>query len=79
MARLKPLAMLTGGIWPVFLIVPATMLTPIFYPALGGHYGTGLLLPETLVLVLRNLVLVMVWVSLVRESLRVVRRPGQTP
>jgi len=72
------LAMSTGKVWPVFLIVPATMLTPIIFPALPGHYGTGLLLPETLVLVARNLVLVTVWALLVRELLQAVRRAHWT-
>jgi len=72
------LAMSTGKVWPVFLIVPATMLTPIIFPALPGHYGTGLLLPETLVLVVRNLLLVMAWALLVRELLQAVRRARWT-
>ena len=71
--------MSTGRSWPVLLIVPATMVTPIFYPALPGHYGKGLFLPETVVLVVRNLVLVIVWALLVRELLGVVRRPRPTP
>jgi hypothetical protein len=38
-----------------------------------------LFLPETVVLVVRNLVLVIVWALLVRELLGVVRRPRPTP
>jgi len=46
------------------MITLATMLTPIIYPSLWGDYGAGLNLFETIVLLLRNLILVAVWVFL---------------
>lgn len=64
---LAALASLEGNRWPVVLLVPATIMTPIIYPSWYGDYGTGLSLFETSVLVLRNLMLIGVWLSLVRE------------
>lgn len=64
---LAALACLEGNPWPVILIVFAAILTPIFYPSLNGEYGTGLTLGETTALVLRNSILIGVWISLFGE------------
>jgi hypothetical protein len=68
---LAALASLEGTHWVPGGIALATMLTPIFYPS--ADYGIGLNLPETLVLVVRNLILIAVWISLIRGSFRSIR------
>jgi hypothetical protein len=63
---LAALAVFDGRLWLGLAITLATMLTPIIYPSLYGDYGTGLNLFETVVLLLRNLILVAVWAGLFR-------------
>jgi len=53
----------TGG-----AILFATALTPVIFPSFRGHYYSGLNLWETVVLVVRNLILVGVWISLVLDA-----------
>jgi hypothetical protein len=65
---LAALASLEGSLWAPCAICLATVLTPIFYPS--SDYGVGLSLMETLVLLIRNLILIAAWGSLIRESLR---------
>ncbi|HZI33671.1 MAG TPA: hypothetical protein VFF11_15120, partial [Candidatus Binatia bacterium] len=69
MIWLLPLAALTaleGDWWLGMLIAFATMLTPIIYPSLYQDYGEGLNLFETVILLMRNMLLVMAWMSLIR-------------
>lgn len=63
---LAALAVFDGRLWLGLAITLATMLTPIIYPSLYGDYVTGLNLFETIVLLLRNLILVAVWAWLFR-------------
>lgn len=76
---LAALASLEGNRWPVVLLVLATIMTPIFFPSWYGDYGSGLCLFETAVLVLRNLILIGVWVSLVRELIPCLRQGDGKP
>jgi hypothetical protein len=62
---LAALGLLGGEKWPMMVVAAVVIVTPIIYP--GRHYGSGLELIETLVLVLRNLSLVAVWLALVLE------------
>jgi hypothetical protein len=62
------LGLLGGKKWPMFIIFAATAVTPLIYP--GRHYGTGLHLLETLVLLVRNVGLVVVWGALIVEFWR---------
>jgi hypothetical protein len=67
---LAALASLGQNSWTSTAILLATMVTPIFCPSLFHDYGrTGLGEFETGVLLLRNLLLVVVWVSLVSRSM----------
>jgi len=68
---LAALGLLGGKKWPMLLIAGATAVTPLIYP--GRHYGTGLHLPEALVLLFRNVTLVVVWVALIREFWKAAR------
>jgi hypothetical protein len=54
-----------GRKWPMLVVAAAVMVTPIIYP--GRHYGSGLILAETLVLLIRNLGLLVVWGALIAE------------
>jgi hypothetical protein len=67
---LAAIGSLEGNPWTVFAIPLATMLTPIFYPS--AEYATGLTLFQTFVLLLRNLILIGVWVILMREQASVI-------
>jgi len=69
---LAALGAMDGAKWPMLLVVLAVMVTPIIYP--GRHYGTGLALTETLVLLFRNIGLVAVWGVLIKEFWPVRRR-----
>jgi len=71
---LAALASLEGNPRSGFAISLATFLTPIIYPSLIGNYATGLNLIETIVLLARNLILVVVWILLVRECFFLVPR-----
>ena len=51
-------------------IMAATVMTPIFYPSIHHNYGnSGLDLFEASALMLRNFMLVGVWVALLRQSI----------
>lgn len=68
---LLPLAALTGlhgSHWPALAIVGATMLTPIIFPSLTRNYASGLNVIETIILVLRNFVLLGVWAWIIRQN-----------
>jgi hypothetical protein len=68
MIWLLPIAALTalqGNLQLPAAILFATALTPLIFPSFRGHYYTGLNLWETAVLVVRNLILVGLWISLV--------------
>jgi hypothetical protein len=62
---LAALASLDKNPNPILVLIAATTLTPVFYPA--RDYGSGLILPKTLVLVARNLWLVTVFFILAAE------------
>jgi len=64
---LAALASLEGSLWVSCSICLATVLTPIFYPS--SNYGVGITLMETLVLVIRNLILIAAWGSLIHDSI----------
>lgn len=70
---LAALGLLGGEKWPMFLIAASVMVTPVIYP--GRHYGSGLDLTETLVLLVRNIGLVVVWGTLLNEFWQSKRRP----
>jgi hypothetical protein len=70
MIWLLPLAAITAlnrKLWTTAAIPLATMLTLVFYPS--PNYGDGLNLFETGALVVRNFILIIVWVLLVRKLL----------
>ena len=72
-----PLAVLTifeGDLYIALSIALATILTPIIYPSLHGDYGKGLDRFETAVLLLRNLILVGVWIGLFHQLLCATRQ-----
>ncbi|HET7625887.1 MAG TPA: hypothetical protein VFM25_11545 [Verrucomicrobiae bacterium] len=76
MIWLVPVAALTSfeGIHgPALMVAIATMLTPIIYPSLHGDYNSGLDLFETIVLLLRDLILIAAWAWLFQETLRKIR------
>jgi len=63
---------LTGKLrWTVAMLV-ATMLTPAFFPV--HEYAFGLNLSQTAILLVRNLILVITWTSLVSGTIRQLRR-----
>jgi hypothetical protein len=68
---LAALASLEGNPWPMFLIPLATMITPIFFPC--PEYGTGLNLWETVVLLLRNFMLIALWAMLMLELIPILK------
>jgi hypothetical protein len=68
---LAALGSLEGNPWPMLAIPLATTLTPFFYPC--PEYGTGLNLGETIVLLLRNLMLIAVWAVLIVELIPALR------
>jgi hypothetical protein len=68
---------LEGNPRSAFAIASATALTPIIYPSLTGNYGTGLNIIETIVLVIRNFILVAVWILLIRNLFLMSRQIGQ--
>jgi hypothetical protein len=74
---LAALGTLEGNLWLVFGIPLATMLTPVIFPSLSGNYSTGLNSLETMILVTRNLMLVVVWWLLVREQWQIWRHGDQ--
>jgi hypothetical protein len=69
MIWLLPLAALASleTLWESAAILLATMVTPLFFPAFFHDYARGLSLFETGVLVLRNFLLLAVWLSLVQK------------
>ncbi len=67
---LAALASLSGNLTPALLISIATMLTPMIYPSLFGDYGSGLGLFETVILLARNFILIVVWALLIWELRR---------
>jgi len=64
---LAALGSLKGNPWIVLMIPLATCLTWFFYPS--PEYNGGLNLPETIILVCRNLVVITTCVMLVREAI----------
>jgi hypothetical protein len=72
---LAALGSLEGNPWSVALILSAIALTPFFYPV-PQYFDTGLNLLQTIVLLLRNLILATAWVSLIRECLSLRRSGG---
>lgn len=70
---LAALATLDGNPWIVLGIPLATVLTPVIFPSFGADYSNGLNSLETMVLVMRNLILVVVWGLLIREQSRICR------
>lgn len=65
-----------GNLRTALGIALATILTPIIYPSIHGNYGSGLDLFETAVLLLRNLILVTLWIGLFYEVLRMAAKGG---
>ena len=68
---LAALGSLEGHPWPMLAIPLATMLTPIFFPC--PQYSTGLNLWETVILLLRNLMLIAVWAMLIVDLIPALR------
>ncbi len=68
---LAALGTLEGNPWPPVAVAFATMLTPIIFPSFGGDYGKGLNGWETMVLIMRNLILVAVWWIFLVEHWRI--------
>jgi len=64
---LAALGSLEGKPWALCSISLATMLTPLFYPV-PNYYHPGLNLLQTAILLLRDGILIGVWVSLMRET-----------
>jgi len=74
---LAALASLEGKPWAFGAISLATLLTPLFYPV-ADYYHPGLNMGETAILVLRNLILIAVWISLQRILKKSSKPPGWT-
>jgi len=74
---LAALACLEGDPWPPLALGFATFLTPFFYPS--PEYGSGLGLSQTLILVVRNLILIAVWALLIFEGYRQAGRKEPSP
>lgn len=70
---LAALGSLEGRPWMLCAISLATMLTPLFYPV-PNYYRPGLNLLQTLILFIRDGVLIAVWISLIHESFQKLRR-----
>lgn len=69
MIGLLPLAALAisqGNPWAIVSILLASVLTPYFYPV-DEYFHQGLNFPETAILLLRNVLLVIAWILLVME------------
>ena len=62
---LAAVAALDGRLNNVILITIAAVITPIIYP--GFNYGSGLQIVETVILVLRNLMLIIAWIGFIFE------------
>lgn len=62
---LAAVAALDGRLHNVILITIAAVITPIIYP--GFNYGSGLQIVETVILVLRNLMLIIAWIGFIFE------------
>lgn len=80
MIWLMPMAVLASleqDIMPILICSIATVMTPIIYPSLFGDYGDGLSLFETTILLIRDLILIVLWVQLIREIIRAIRPDHQ--
>jgi hypothetical protein len=73
------LGLLEGSVAPMILLVLATTVTHVIFPSFHGDYSNGLNLPETTVLVLRNLTLVVSWALLLRETFPIIRCSDWNP
>jgi hypothetical protein len=71
---LAALGTLEGNAWIVLEIPLVTALTPVIFPSFNGDYGRGLNLLETIILVTRNCILVVVWWFLIKEQWRFYRK-----
>ncbi len=58
--------------WMLCAISLATILTPLFYPV-PNYYHPGLNLPQTMILLFRNCLLVAIWIWLICESFQRLR------
>lgn len=71
---LAALASLEGTPWRFCAVSLAAFLTPLFYPV-PEYYDGGLNLAQTTMLLIRNLVLITVWILLLWELFRETRPP----
>lgn len=79
MVWLLPIAaicLIEGSLAAPVMLILATVITPIIYPSLTGNYGHGLNVTETLVLVIRDFMLIIAWMLLILEFVPLVRQRG---
>jgi hypothetical protein len=59
------LGLLGGATWPMLIIFIAAMVVPLFYPS--PQYLIGLTMWQTIILMCRNLAILVVWITLIKE------------